>query len=93
MLSGGDFRDRLAWIRELTRDALLGYSRAGLTLSLRYNSAALPRVQEMVSKEKTCCSFLQFEICHAADEVILTIKAPEDARENVETLFEPFLPI
>jgi hypothetical protein len=39
----GDFRDRLAWIAEVTRDALRGYERADLTLKLRYARAAVPR--------------------------------------------------
>jgi hypothetical protein len=88
----GDFRDRLAWIAELTRDALRGYERADLTLKLRYARAAVQRVQEMVRKERACCGFLTFEMREQADEVWLTIKAPAEARPTVDALFEPFLP-
>ena len=49
----GDFRDRLAWIAELTRDALRDYERADLTLKLRYAREAVQRVQEMVHLCKT----------------------------------------
>jgi hypothetical protein len=88
----GDFRVRLAWIAELTRDALRGYERADLTLKLRYAREAAQRVQEMVRKERACCAFLTFEMREQADEVWLTIKAPEDARTTADALFEPFLP-
>jgi hypothetical protein len=52
-----DFRDRLAWIAELTRDALRGYERADLSLKLRYAGEATQRVQEMILKERACCDF------------------------------------
>jgi hypothetical protein len=88
----GDFRDRLAWIAELTRDALRGYERADLTLKLRYDPESVQRLQEMIRKERACCAFLTFEIREQADEVWLIIKAPEDARTTADALFEPFLP-
>lgn len=91
-LTGVDFKDRLAWIEELTRDALRGYERAGLSLTLRYASHARQRVQELVHKEQACCSFLSFDIREQADELWLTIKTPEDAQTTVNALFEPFLP-
>jgi hypothetical protein len=87
-----DFRDRLAWIAELTRDALRGYERADLTLKLRYAGEATQRVQEMILKERACCAFLTFEMREQADEVWLSIKAPEEARPTADALFEPFLP-
>jgi hypothetical protein len=89
----GDFRARLAWIAELTRVALRGYERTDLTLKLRYAREAVQRVQEMIRKERACCSFLTFEMREQADEVWLTIKAPEDARPTGDALFEPFLPL
>ncbi len=91
-LTGVDLQDRRAWIAELTRDALRGYERADLTLNLRYALQAMQRVKEMVSKERACCSFLSFEIREQADEVLLTIEAPEDAGQVVDTLFASFLP-
>jgi hypothetical protein len=88
----GDFKDRLAWIADLTRDALRGYDRADLTLKLRYASEAVQCVRELMCKEHACCAFLTFEMLEHADEVWLTIKAPEDARTMADALFEPFLP-
>ena len=39
----GDFRDRLAWIAELTRDALRSYERADLTLKASAAMSAQPK--------------------------------------------------
>jgi hypothetical protein len=91
-LTGESFRDRLAWIGHLTRDALRGHERADLTLTLRYAREAAQRVQEMVRKERACCAFLTFETREQCDEVWLTVRAPEAARPTADALFEPFLP-
>jgi hypothetical protein len=36
--------------------------------------------------------FLTFEMREQADEVWLSIKAPEEARPTADALFEPFVP-
>jgi hypothetical protein len=91
-LTVGDLRDRLAWIATLNRDALLGYDRTDLTLRLRYAPKAVQQVQELMRQERACCAFLTFEVHEQTDAVILTIKAPEEARSTVDALFEAFLP-
>jgi len=91
-LAEGDFRERLAWIATLTREALRSYERDNLTLDLRYAPEAASRVREMVRKEQACCAFLTFEMREQAGEVWLTIKAPEQARPTADALFELFLP-
>lgn len=90
-LTPGDFKDRLAWIAELTRNALRGYERHDLMLVLRYVPEAADRVDEMVRREKTCCSFLTFDVRQHSDEIRLTIKAPEEARVAADMLFEQFV--
>lgn len=59
-LTGGDFRDRLAWIAELTREALRSNEQNDLVLHLQYEVEAAERVREMVRKEMECCPFLTF---------------------------------
>jgi hypothetical protein len=90
-LTGGDFRDRLAWIAELTRDALRGHDRDELVLNLHYAPEAVTRVREMIRQEQACCVFLTFEMHEHPDEVVLTIRAPEDARAAADALFEQFI--
>src|SRR5713226_5711289 len=75
-LAAEDFRDRLAWIAALTRDALRGYSRDDLVLNLRYAPEAASRVRELMLKEQVCCGFLAFEMYQHPDEVRLTIRRP-----------------
>jgi len=89
-LGPGDFRQRLAWIADLNRDALHAEHRDGLRLELTYAPAALDRVREMVAPEQDCCAFLTFELQQEADTVRLVIVAPEDARDALDAVFEPF---
>ena len=92
VLTSDDYRTRLAWIAELTRDALQSHTRRDLELELVYAPNALERVREMVRKEQECCAFLTFDVDERPDGIRLTIKAPEQAREAADTLFAPFLP-
>jgi hypothetical protein len=75
----GGFKQRLAWIAELNRDALRGHERHGLVLHLRYDAKFSDRVKEMVRREKQCCAFLKFHIRQEEDDVLLAITAPEES--------------
>lgn len=90
-LTPGEYKDRLASIGELTRDALRGHERHDLTLELHYAPEARDRVREMVRNEQACCAFLTFDLREGPSDILLTIKAPEAAREATEALFEQFV--
>ena len=90
-LAPGAFKDRLASIAALNKDALRKYERRDLLLELSYALEARERVHEMVRNEQTCCAFLVFELREAGSEIRLTITAPEMAREAADTLFEQFV--
>jgi hypothetical protein len=90
-LTAGNFNDRIAWIGELTRDALRSHEQRGLVLDLRYAPEAAERVRHMVRKEQECCAFLTFETHENPDEIRLTITAPEEARASAQVLFEQFV--
>jgi hypothetical protein len=90
-LTPGEFKDRLAWIGALSRDALRSHERRDLVLDLHYAPEAAERVREMVRNEQACCLFLTFDLQETPDEIRLTITAPEAAREAVDVLFEQFL--
>jgi hypothetical protein len=90
-LAPGDFNSRLAWIAELTRDALRENRRDDLVLQLTYAPEAAHRVREMIRHEQACCAFLAFDLREEPDAVRLTITAPEDARAAADTLFEQFV--
>jgi hypothetical protein len=91
MLDRGDFRERLAWIADLNREALLGERRDDLRLELTYMAQSLVRVRELVRRERQCCAFLDFELRAEADRVRLVVTAPEAARAAADLVFEPFL--
>ena len=90
-LAPREFKDRLASIAALNRDALRKYERRDLVLELRYALEARERVHEMVRNEQTCCAFLTFELHEVGNETRLTVTAPERAREAADVLFEQFI--
>ena len=90
-LTAGNFKDCMAWIGELTRDALRSHERQDLVLDLRYAPEAADRVREMVRKEQECCAFLTFAIGEGLHEIRVTITAPEAARKAADELFEQFV--
>jgi hypothetical protein len=90
-LTAGEYKDRLASIRALTLDALRRHERRGLVLDLYYAPEAAERVREMVRKEQVCCAFLTFDVRHAAEEIRVSITAPQSSREAADALFEQFL--
>ena len=89
-LTPGDLLERLGLIHALTAEALVGYDRDGLVLTLRYAPEAVERVRAMVANEQHCCAFLSFEVREQPDVVHMTITAPEHAREAAHELFEQF---
>jgi hypothetical protein len=90
-LAPGEFQDRLVWIAELTRDALRSYERHDLVLDLWYAPAAIDRVRELARREQGCCGFLTFDLLEEPNAIRLTIRAPEESRAAVDTLFEHFV--
>jgi hypothetical protein len=80
----------MVWIADLNRDALMAATRDDLQLTLLYRPQALAQVREMVRREQACCAFLVFEVDANIDNVRLTIRAPEEAREAAVMLFDPF---
>lgn len=89
-LDAGSFKDRLAWISALNARALTASRRGDLALVLEYRREALEDVRQLVRGEQACCAFLDFNLDERGDSVILTITAPEAAREAADMLFEQF---
>ena len=92
-LSDGDYQRRIAWIADLTREALQTHERDDLMLRLVYAPEAAAKVRALVEQERICCAFLTFEVHEHSDAMYVTITAPEDARRAADTLFAPFLPV
>jgi hypothetical protein len=90
-LSAGAYRNRIAWIKSLTRRALQSHARDDLVLSLAYAPEAVADVRKMVEQERTCCAFLTFDLKEESDCIRVTITVPEAARASAEMLYEAFL--
>jgi hypothetical protein len=91
-LGAGDFKERVAGIRDLASRALIRSERKPLQLSLTYTSEALAEVEQLVVKESECCSFLDFDMRRSANAVQLIITAPVEALAAVDELFAHFAP-
>lgn len=90
-----DFRDmalRLARIRRLTQRSLLRHRLEGNTLNLAYHVDASNEVRSIIELERVCCAFLEFEVAQSDDEIVLSIRAPEESGEASQWLFANFIP-
>lgn len=83
---------RLAEIQRLTREHLRSHCVDGRTLRLTYAAAAAQRVARIVELERACCAFLDFDIKDSADQVELSITAPEQDGTDAQWIFAQFLP-
>jgi hypothetical protein len=90
-LAPEEFKDRIALIAALNKEALQKFERRGLVLELSYESKARERVREMIRNEQTCCAFLSFDLREMSDEIRVTVTAPERAREAADALFDQFV--
>lgn len=89
-LDVGSFKARLTWIADLNAKALTTSRRGDLALILEYRPEALADVRELVRGEQACCAFLDFRLDERGDKLVLTITAPEAARDAADMLFEQF---
>lgn len=87
-LETADQQNRLAdWA------GLLGQARTRQETSdgVRYTFAAddelKPRVEALAAAEHGCCSFLEFEIAEAGDELEMTVTAPPNSQEALRLIF------
>jgi hypothetical protein len=57
---------------------------------LEYRREALGDVRELVRGKQACCAFPDFRLEERGDKLVLTITAPEAARDAADMLFEQF---
>lgn len=88
-LSAEELPARLAEIRAIGADALLGVDGSG-ALRFRNDQATHRRLQSIVAAESECCSFLTFELKAVGDELELRVTAPEGAEALADDLLQAF---
>jgi hypothetical protein len=91
-LSPGDRIGREAEFRHLATSDLLARERTDSGIRLRFGPSEETRalVLELVSKEKECCPFFDFSLGSEADELLLDVSAPDDARPVLDAFFDSF---
>ena len=82
---------RLSWIADLNRRFLRAHRRHELVLTLTYASDAALLLRQLVAREGECCAFLDLTVSSVAEEIILRVEAPENARTGAAEMFAPFL--
>lgn len=91
-LSAANFKERAAWLRELTSRALLTHQLDGLRLSLSYRLEAEDDVNKMVLQERDCCGFLVYAVSRTEASIDVTVTAPANASADAQALFSHLLP-
>lgn len=55
--------------------------------AVRFAAADEPEARRLAALETRCCPFFSFEFAPAGDGIVMSVRAPVDARELVERLF------
>ena len=84
-LSKADLPERLADARTLGADALVGVEVRGSEARLRFRGEH-ERVEQLVAAETECCSFLEFSMHHAGENIELEILTPEGGEPVLRSL-------
>ena len=90
-LDVGQLKDRLAEMNAVGRNARAvepGSPRAVLRFARK--EAVRERLARIVEAESRCCAFMGFELRERADEIVLTISAPEGAEPVLDDLVAAF---
>lgn len=87
---GADERStRLDELSAMGKDALLSVSPGG-ALGFRRNDTTRERLEAIIAAESQCCPFLSFALHETADELVLSISAPEGAEPLAADLVNAF---
>lgn len=91
-LTGGAFAERLEWLRELKKRALVAQWREGGALHLIVDKSARREVEELIEKENACCGFLNFATADVERGIRVTITPPRGMEEFIDQLLSHFEP-
>jgi hypothetical protein len=80
--------DRLAEIRAIGEEALIAVD--GCVVRFHRSDDIRARLDAVVRAESECCPFLTLALVQTADELVLTIGAPDDAALVAEELAAAF---
>ena len=87
-LAAGEVPGRVAeWRAVLDRARRRTATAAGVRVAFPSEPGLAGRIAELARAEQGCCAFFAFTLELAADEIVLDVAAPSDARDVVAALF------
>lgn len=89
-LSEAEMPKRLALMTAIGSDSLLSTERSGQRVELRFALDARERLDDVVAAESRCCAFLDMNVTHRGDALVLTIVAPAGAEPVMTGLAAAF---
>jgi hypothetical protein len=92
-LGASDLQQRLAEIAKIGADSLTdrAVEDGRHVLRFRADATTRERLDAIVAAEADCCSFLDLSLVEDADELVLTIAAPDDAQPVADDLALAFV--
>ena len=90
-LTPDGFTARMGLIDALAVDGLIDRvdTERALRVRLRDTSEIEQRARDLVAAESKCCAFLDFQLNHEDNAIVLHISGPEDARPVIDMFFSP----
>src|SRR3954470_15844976 len=85
-LSAGEMRTRAEQWRSLSESHRLGREPIPGGIRVRLRREARPEAETLVEAESHCCPFLELRLRDEADELVLTVTGPDEARPIIEQL-------
>jgi hypothetical protein len=87
-LTGADYRERVAHIRQLARDALVARCPidGGARLTFEGTADVRQRLEAIVAAESICCPFLTMNLSSHQGQLVLEVTGPELAAPIIEEL-------
>ncbi|HWC14219.1 MAG TPA: hypothetical protein VG929_06460 [Actinomycetota bacterium] len=87
-LGSDELVERVSAWRDITSHAISRHVEADRVTSVYPKDAdLLARLQRLIAAEASCCSFLKFTIEQRAEDILVQLTFPEDARRLVATAF------
>jgi len=91
-LKPNEFKERSAWLRDLTSRALLSHELHENHAILRYRPAEETEVRKLVALERECCGFLSFEVRKEPAALAVWIHSEHTDVADLKLLLSHLLP-
>jgi hypothetical protein len=88
-LSSEAFQQRLADWSEVTSKGTTRHLDDGrIVTTYPRNAHLLERLRALIAAEAECCSFLDFEVTERANEIVVELRIPDGAADDLVSVFD-----